>query len=148
MLGRDLGNVAYCYDTSLLLASFMPPKKQTTKLVLLLSSMHSMPTISENGRPEVVNYYNSTKGGVDSFDQLCGTYTCSRRTKRWPLCTFYSIINAATVNVWITHSENLEREGEKRTTDIHGKPGTSFDYSLGRKKTKYTSDAHQSEINN
>ena len=76
--------------------------------------MHSRPTISENGRPEVVNYCNSTKVGVDSFDQLCGTYTCSRRTKQWPLCVFYGIINAATISAWIIHPENLEREGEKR----------------------------------
>ena len=61
MRGRDLGTAAYCYDKSLLLTSFISPKKQTKKLVLLLSSMHSRPTISENGRPEVVDYYNSTK---------------------------------------------------------------------------------------
>ena len=111
---RDLGTVSYCYDTSLL-ASYIPPKKQTKKLVLLLLSMHSSPTISENSRHEVVNYYNSTKGDVDAFDQLCGTYTCSRRTKRWPLCVFYDIINAATINARIIHSENLERKGNKRT---------------------------------
>ena len=77
--------------------------------------MHSSPTISENGRLEVVNYYNSTKGGVDTFDQLCGTYTSSQRTKRWPLCVFYGIINAATINAWIIHSENLERKANNRT---------------------------------
>ena len=75
--------------------------------------MHSSPTISENGKPEVVNYYNSTKGGLDSFDQKCAKYTCSRRTRRWPLCVFYGIINAATINAWIIHSENVEKEGNK-----------------------------------
>ena len=75
--------------------------------------MHSSPTISENGIPEVINYYNSTNGGVDTFDQLCGACTCGWKTKRWPFCVFYGILNAATINAWIIHSESLERKGKR-----------------------------------
>src|SRR5215510_5531487 len=39
---------------------------------------------------EIIHFYNSTKGGVDTVDQLCGNYSVSRRTRRWPLCIFFS----------------------------------------------------------
>ena len=42
--------------------------KEKKKSVLLLSSMHHQSTLEKNGKPEIVMYYNSTKGEVDSLD--------------------------------------------------------------------------------
>ena len=64
------------------LVNFRSVSNKSKKLVLLLSSMHTEPSISEDGKPEIIEYYNSTKGGVDTFDFMCGAYSCSRKTKR------------------------------------------------------------------
>jgi hypothetical protein len=56
------------------------------KTVLMLSTMHEGRTVSaKTKKPEFVEFYNSTKGGVDNFDQMCHSFTCSRKTCHWPL---------------------------------------------------------------
>ncbi|UYV81193.1 hypothetical protein LAZ67_20000313 [Cordylochernes scorpioides] len=76
------------------------PKK--SKAVLLLSTMHSTPTIDEESgielKPEIVTFYNLTKDGVDMVNQMCGTYSVGRRTNRWPLCLFFDLLNVAGIN--------------------------------------------------
>lgn len=80
-------------------------------MVLLLSSMHNQPKIGETGKPEIIEFYNSTKGGVDTFDEMCSIYSCHRKTRRWPLCLLYWMVNAAAINSIIVHTSNLKRAG-------------------------------------
>jgi len=47
----------------------------------------------ETRKPEMIVDYNSTKGGVDTVDEICAVYSVSRITKRWPLVIFYSLMN-------------------------------------------------------
>lgn len=95
-------------------SSRMPrhPQKLLRSWVLLTSTMHTRPDLLENGKPEI-DFYNKTKGGVDCFDMMSALFSC-RRTKRWPMCVFYGILNSVSINSWIVHSENLERAHEKR----------------------------------
>lgn len=41
-----------------------------------------------NKKPEIITDYNSTKGGVDTVEKMCATYTVSKITKRWPCVIF------------------------------------------------------------
>ena len=61
-----IGTCMYCYDDDSMLASWVPYKVTNPKLVLLLSTMHSITV--QNRKPEVVHFYNKTKVGVDVFD--------------------------------------------------------------------------------
>ena len=68
-----------------------------------------------NGKPEVIEFYNETKGGIDTFDQMCATYSCSRKINRRPMCVFYGILNASIINSWIIYrSNNYDTEGAIR----------------------------------
>lgn len=51
--------------------------------------------------------YNATKGGVDTVDQMCGTYTIKRITRRWPLVIFFSIVDMAGINAQVLFNYNL-----------------------------------------
>lgn len=68
--------------------------------------------ISESENPEIVEYFNKTKGGVDTFDQMWKQYSCCRKTESWSLCPFYCILNAAVINSWIIHKDNMDRDGK------------------------------------
>lgn len=46
-------------------------------------------TNEESGKPKFISFYNLTKGGVDAMDEICAKYTCSRRTQRWTMVSFY-----------------------------------------------------------
>ncbi|KAG0726568.1 PiggyBac transposable element-derived protein 4 [Chionoecetes opilio] len=100
---RVPGTSAFLFTDDITLVSYIPDRATAKKTVLLMSSMHTQPSITGTGKPEMIDFYNKTKGGVDTFDQMCAQYSCSRKTKRWPLCLFYGILNAALINSWIIH---------------------------------------------
>ncbi|XP_067638776.1 piggyBac transposable element-derived protein 4-like isoform X1 [Eurosta solidaginis] len=78
---------------------------EKNKEVILLSSMHDDDHIGESGKPEMIEFYNKTKG-VDVMDQLLGEYTCQRMTKRWPLSLFFNMIDLTALAAYIIYYEN------------------------------------------
>lgn len=76
------------------------------KCVVLLSSKHTGPDIDAmTGKPEVILTHNSTKGGADHLDQMCGVYTTRKHTRRWPKSVFQHMINATAFNSFILGRE-------------------------------------------
>lgn len=77
----------------------------------MISSMHDQGIIDpESGdqkkKPEVITYYNGTKGGVDVVDEMKGDYSVARISCRWPLTIFFSLMNIAGINSQIIYREN------------------------------------------
>jgi len=70
-------------------------KKQTP--VLLLSTMHQNGVHGENRKPDIVEFYNETKAGVDTMDKLSRSYRCQRKTRRWPFSLFMALMDVAIV---------------------------------------------------
>lgn len=65
-------------------------------------------------KPEIIKYYNKTKGGVDVMDKMLAEYTVKRRTNRWTLAFFYNIIDVAGLASYIIH---MEHNTQLRSTD-------------------------------
>ncbi|CAG4953459.1 unnamed protein product [Parnassius apollo] len=94
----------FAVHDELTLLSYVPPKlsKGKKKNVIMLSTMHYQPDEDKSvDLPEIISFYNQTKGGVDTFYQLCHTYSISRKTCRWSLCVFYGILNIVGINSMI-----------------------------------------------
>jgi len=104
---------AFLFDDNTTLLTRCCPNKSSKKLVTLLSSMHRHPDIHEKGKPEIIMFYNKTKGGVETFDQICSSNSCSRMTKRWPIAIFYGMVNAAGVNASILYHSHMVNQGTK-----------------------------------
>ena len=68
--------------------------------------MHNDKNLCDNGKPEVIEFYNKTKCGVDTFDQMCSTYSCGRKTRRWPMCVFLTMVDTSALNAYIILSMN------------------------------------------
>ncbi|KAK3892600.1 hypothetical protein Pcinc_003576 [Petrolisthes cinctipes] len=107
---RTPGSAAFLHDDYMTLVSYAPRSatKKPKKLVHVLTTMDNTASIGMNGKPEAILLYNVSKGGVDTFDQMAATYSCNRKTRRWPLCIFYGLLNAGGINAWIILSHNLE----------------------------------------
>lgn len=73
----------------------------------MLSTMHAESNVESNtfAKPEIITYYNKTKGGVDNMDKLLGEYTCKRGTSRWPLSLFFNAIDIAALASYIIYME-------------------------------------------
>ncbi|XP_022093378.1 piggyBac transposable element-derived protein 4-like isoform X3 [Acanthaster planci] len=106
-------------DTSTLVSYVPKPRKN----ILLLSSMHhDTETHPTSKKPDILTYYNATKAGVHTFDQMCSVYNCARITRRWPMAVFYHLLNCAAINSFIIYLQvnpNLQGEQKTRHNFIH-----------------------------
>lgn len=96
LANREEGTSLFLFDGKKTLVSYTPKKR---KVVLLLSSMHRDDKVDEeSGKPEIILTYNMTKGGTDTFDKLCNSYTVARTTNRWPMRFWCAILDQAGIN--------------------------------------------------
>jgi len=79
------------------LVSYVPKPK---KAVILISSEHHSTEFIENDvkKPEIIHFYNRTKGSVDAFDQMTEKYTSRRKSNRWPYTVFMFMLDSAAIN--------------------------------------------------
>lgn len=82
------------------IVSYVPKKN---RFVTLLSTMHTRKEVDggEKKKPEIINYYNATKGAVDTLDEMVGTYRCKRKVLRWPLAVFENMLDISAVNALV-----------------------------------------------
>lgn len=108
----------FAFTTDTTLVSYAPKKN---KSVLLLSTMHAQEEVDidrEERKPYMIHDYNMTKGAVDAFDQQIKGYTCTRKTRRWPMRLFLFVVDAAAFNgcaLWLLKNPTwMDRMGSKR----------------------------------
>jgi len=98
---RSRRSSVFAFSTDMTAVSYVPKK---SKNVLLLSSMILDNKIDEatgeEAKPEIITFYNLTKGGVDVVDRKISSYNVARNTRRWPMVVFYGLMNVAAVNAF------------------------------------------------
>lgn len=94
---RKIFSSIYGHNNYLTLVSYVPKEK---KCVILLTSKHQTVEFEKGDKkkPDVIQFYNKTKGGVDTFDKLISHHSCTRKTNRWPLRFFMFLIDSAVQN--------------------------------------------------
>ena len=88
-------------------------KVKTKKHVAVLTTIHNTFTYTENDKTEAHMFYNASKGGVDAFDMMCSSTNTGRKTRRWPLCIFYNILNIIMNNSFIIHNHRHENKADR-----------------------------------
>ena len=112
LLAKNVGCAKFAFDANKTLVSYVPRRN---KVVLLLSSMHYDDIIDkETGKPEIIMTYNSTKGGTDTFDQLCHSYSTARKTNRWPMRFWFGMLDQSAINAKVLYSLNLANTKSSR----------------------------------
>lgn len=100
--------------------------------------MKALPYIK---KPEILQFYNHTKGGVDLIDQQRNEYTVARPTNRWPLKIFFNILDIAGINAFTVLQKNkLENEAIKQRRNFIKKLSKAlvFDHVKRRLKIQQT----------
>lgn len=78
------------------------------RFVTLLSTMHTRKKINvadAKKKPEIIEFYNKTKCGVDIMDEMVGTYRCKRKVNRWPVAVFCNMLDISALNAYIIYIE-------------------------------------------
>ncbi|XP_072395325.1 uncharacterized protein [Diabrotica undecimpunctata] len=90
---RYTNSAMFAYSKNLTLLSYCPPKAKK-KIVVMLSTMYPEgDKPNSTVLPEIIDFYNRTKIGLDTFDQLVHRYTTARKSRRWPLRIFYNLLD-------------------------------------------------------
>lgn len=96
-------------ENKTLMVSYVPKRN---KNVLLLSSYHDDDSIDPDSKeafkPEIITFYNSTKGGVDVVDRMKSEYSVTRKSNRWPFTIFCTLLNITTINSQIIYAANTQ----------------------------------------
>lgn len=104
---RSVYSSVFGFQKDFTIVSYVPKRY---KNVILISSLHHDHVIdAETGdkkKPDIITFYNHTKGGVDNLDKLCATYDVARNTRRWPMVIFYALLNVAGINSQIIYVAN------------------------------------------
>ena len=94
--GRSPGSNLFCCRNSVTLVSHC---QKPGKVVLLMSTQHQEPLIdTRSGKPEIMLYYNATKGGVDVVDAMVESYIGRGPLQRWPTAVLFFVMGVAQVN--------------------------------------------------
>ena len=98
------------FREKLTLVSYIPKSNSKKKNVVLISSMHQDKKIDEptgeDKKPEIITFYDSTKGGVDVVDMMMDKYSVSRNSRRWPVTVFFALLNISCVNLYVHNPQN------------------------------------------
>ena len=85
-----------------------------TKHVAIMTTIHNKFTDVEDSKTEAHMFYNASKGGVDAFDMMCAASNTSRKTRRWPLCIFFGLLNICMNNAYIVFASRATNRGQDR----------------------------------
>lgn len=70
-------------------------------------------SVTQKKKPEIIHYYNKTKIGVDTMDQMLGRYTTKRQTNRWPPVFFYNIVDVAAYILYYENNKMIQKKDER-----------------------------------
>ncbi|KAM3936782.1 LOW QUALITY PROTEIN: piggyBac transposable element-derived protein 4-like [Leptodactylus fuscus] len=100
---REVDSSTFYFSGNTTVVSYV----RKTKQVILMSTMHHDNAVSdrEDRKPDIILDYNATKGAVDTLDQVISTYTCKRKTNRWPMILFYNILDVSAYNAFVLWRE-------------------------------------------
>lgn len=111
---REPYSSTFGFEEIVTIVSYSPKENRS---VVLISSMHDSKIDPESGnqrKPEIVTFYNNTKSGVDLVDEKRGSYSTSRRCRRWPLTLFYRLLDIAGINSQVVFTLNDLETNHKR----------------------------------
>ena len=104
----------------------VPSKSKGRKNVIVLSSQEPYLGVikDEKAKPQIIKFYDFTKGGTDIVDQRSVSFTTSTKTKKWTRKTLSFMLDTTRVNSQTIHSLN---------NDVHPRSSDSaaFAYNLG-----------------
>lgn len=95
-------------------------KCKKNKHVILMDTLNLgvLTDSSEKSKPEIVHYYNRTKAGVDTVDQMLRMFSTRSQTRRWPVAVFYNVLDMCLLNSWIAHKLFLSNAGSITRRDF------------------------------
>ncbi|KAF7229687.1 transcript variant X2 [Nothobranchius furzeri] len=90
----------FAFTSTATAVSYIPKHRRN---VLLLSTKHHRVQIQEGPQQKPTPFidYNRCKGAVDNLNRLVATYSCRRKTRRWPMSLFCNMLDVSAYNALV-----------------------------------------------
>lgn len=116
---HEVCKTAPLYDSNFLFSNnttLLGYKAKRNKTVYLLSSIHKDGKVAENTKktPEIVDFYNNTKYGVDKADEMLKEYSSKAASRRWPLYVFFNMVDICCLNAFIIAKDTQLSQTSRR----------------------------------
>ena len=95
--GQQLHESSFVFQEKLTLVNY---QSKPDKNVVVMSSMHHdkrIDPLAYKRKPDIVRFYNATKGAVDAMDKMAYAFAAKRVTKRWPMVLFFNVTDLSTI---------------------------------------------------
>ena len=95
--GQELHASSFVFQDKTTLVNY---QSKTTKNVVVMSTMHHDAVVDPEApkkKPDIVRFYNGTKGAVDAMDKMAHACSTKRVTKRWPMVMFFNTLDLSTI---------------------------------------------------
>lgn len=119
------------------------------KNVLILSTLHTGVMTDKNKEkktPETVEYYNATKCGVDTVDQMARKYSVRAGTRRWTVHVFYNLLDLAMINAHTMYKMVIGSKISRRTYMLKVAEELAAPYRLTKNKNTQALPVDQSKV--
>ncbi|KAL4120052.1 hypothetical protein QTP88_012797 [Uroleucon formosanum] len=134
---RLIESSIFGFKKNMTLVSYKP---KANKIVLVISTMHNDDNIDTDcarSKPEMIKFYNSPKGEVDTVDQRKESIPSQETASwRWPLTIFFSVLNIAGINSQIIYASNTNAKIVCREYLKHLSKALVYKYMLERVRIK------------
>lgn len=100
---RGVESSLFAFTNTATLISFIPKKGRN---VILLSTLHHSAAIEEK-KPEIIEFYNKTKGGVDTLDRRIASASVKRATRNWMIVAVSTLMDISINNSFILYCEQF-----------------------------------------
>lgn len=122
---KDENESLFCFDTTKVLTSYSPKKNKNVLLLSTHGTYYNAKINPNSQKPYLIDFYNSTKSGTDTFNQFVSIYTVSRKTNRWPMRMFFGMLDQAGVNSMVLFTLNKKKRERDRESSRVGETSTS-----------------------
>lgn len=110
---REVYSSLFLFNKKNMLVSYVP-KRNRSVLLLATSSTNKAVSNDEQKKPEIIKYYNKTKGGVDTVDRILASTSVKRYSNRWPTVVFFNMLDVSLVNAFYLYNSIFNDQKIKR----------------------------------
>ncbi|KAF4521658.1 hypothetical protein B566_EDAN009391 [Ephemera danica] len=92
-INRQVKSSLFGFLENKTLVSYVPSKGTA---MILMSTKHPTGEINATtDKPEILESYDETKGGVKTFVRRLHKHSCRQKTRRWPMVCFYNLVDVS-----------------------------------------------------
>ena len=96
---REVHSSEFRFNNNLTMVSYSPKKQKRLSSSIQCTVTNLWMTVKRK-KPQIIFYYNQSKRGMDTVDQMVKNYSCKKMTWRWPTVLWHNRLDIVALNAF------------------------------------------------